>query len=75
MTRYTYPITIKKEGRQYYAYSDDLPGVYGTGTSIEAAKSSILDAIRLYIERCKRDGKVIPQARTAYFETVLVTIE
>jgi predicted RNase H-like HicB family nuclease len=49
MTHYTYPITIEKEGKQYYAYSEDLPGVYGLGTSIDEAKSSILDAIRLYV--------------------------
>jgi predicted RNase H-like HicB family nuclease len=50
MTLYSYPITIEKEGRQYYAYSDDLPGVYGLGRTVEAAKRSILEAMRLYIE-------------------------
>jgi predicted RNase H-like HicB family nuclease len=38
MTYYTYPITIEKEEGQYYAYSEDLPGVYGIGDSIEEAK-------------------------------------
>ena len=49
MTYYTYPITIEREGGQYYAYSEDLPGVYGLGDSIDAAKSSMLEGIRLYI--------------------------
>jgi predicted RNase H-like HicB family nuclease len=50
MTYYTYSITIEKEEGQYYAYSEDLPGVYGLGDSIDAAKSSMLEGIRLYIE-------------------------
>jgi predicted RNase H-like HicB family nuclease len=50
MTYYTYPITIEKEDGQYYAYSEDLPGVYGLGDSIDEAKSSLLEGIRVYIE-------------------------
>jgi len=75
MTHYTYPITIEKEGRQYYAYSEDLPGVYGLGSTIERAKASILEAMRLYILECKKNGKPIPAARTVYSETVSVAID
>lgn len=49
MTLYSYPITIEREGKQYYAYSEDFPGVYGLGRTIEAAKKSILEAMRTYI--------------------------
>ena len=38
MTFYSYPITIEKERKQYYAYSDDFPGVYGLGKTVEEAK-------------------------------------
>ena len=75
MTYYTYPITIEKEDGQYYAYSDDLPGVYGLGDSIDEAKASILEGIRLYIEECRKDGKPIPAARTVYTETVSVAVD
>lgn len=75
MTHYTYPISIEKEDGQYYAYSEDLPGVYGLGDSIEEAKTSMLEGIHLYIIECKRDGKPIPAARTIYSETVSVAIE
>lgn len=74
MTYYTFPISIEKEEGQYYAYSDDLPGVYGLGDSIEEAKASMLEGIRLYIEECKKDGKPIPTARTVYTETVSVAV-
>jgi predicted RNase H-like HicB family nuclease len=75
MTYYTYPITIEKEDGQYYANSEDLPGVYGLGDSIEEAKASMLEGIRLYIQECKKDGKPIPTARTVYTETVSVAVE
>jgi len=55
MELYTYPITIEREGRQYYAYSEDFPGVYGLGRSIEEAKTSILESMRLYIRESDSD--------------------
>lgn len=75
MTYYTYPISIEKEDGQCYAYSEDLPGVYGLGDTIDEAKASMLEGIRLYIEECRKDGKPIPAARTVYTETVSVAIE
>ena len=52
-----------------------MPGAYGVGDSIEEAKTSMLDGIRLYIIECKKDGRPIPAARTVYSETVSVAIE
>ena len=75
MTLYSYPITIEREGKHYYAYSDDFPGVYGLGKTIEAAKKSILKAMRLYIEHCRKTRQPIPTARTVYAETVTLAIE
>lgn len=48
MTIYGHPITIEREGKRYYAYSEDFPGVYGLGKTIEGAKRSILEAMRLF---------------------------
>lgn len=75
MAVYSYPITIEREGRHYYAYSEDFPGVYGLGKSIEAAKKSILAAMRLYIEHCRKSRKPIPQPRTVYAETVSLAVD
>jgi predicted RNase H-like HicB family nuclease len=75
MNIYTYPITIQREGKQYYAYSEDFPGVFGLGKSIEGAKKGILDAMRLYLVQCKKSRKPIPAQRTVYSETVSVAIE
>ena len=75
MTLYSYPITIEKEGKQYYAYSEDFPGVYGIGRAIEAAKKSILQAMRLHIEHCRKKRKRVPPTRTVYAETVTLAVE
>jgi predicted RNase H-like HicB family nuclease len=74
METYTYPITVEREGRKYYAYSEDFPGVYGLGDSIEEAKDSILEAMRLYIEECRAAHRPIPRARTVYMETVSLAV-
>lgn len=75
MTLYSYPITIEKEGKKYYAYSDDFPGVYGLGKTVEQAKRSILEAMQLYIEQCRRTRKPVPPTRTVYAETVTLAID
>lgn len=74
MELYTYPITIEREGRKYYAYSEDFPGVYGLGNSIDEAKASILESMKLYIEECRATHRPIPRARTIYAETVSLAL-
>lgn len=75
MTVYTYPITIEKEGMYYYAYSEDLSGVYGLGKTIEEAKGSILKAMRLYIRHCRKTRRPVPRTRTVYAKTVTLAVD
>jgi len=75
MTLYSYPVTIKKEGRQYYAYSEGLPGVYGLGKTIEEAKQSIVRAMRLYIDHCRKRKKPVPRSTAVYAETVTFALD
>jgi len=75
MTLYTYPITIEREGKKYYAYSEDFPGVYGLGSSVETAKKSILRAMRLYIEDCRKGRRIIPATRSVIAETVTFALD
>lgn len=74
MGLYTYPITVEREGRKYFAYSEDFPGVYGLGKTIEEAKASILKSMRLYIRACRAHRRPIPRARTVYTETVSLAL-
>ncbi len=75
MTVYSYPITIQREGKHYYAYSDDFPGVYGLGKTVEGAKHSILKAMRLYTQRCRKNRRPVPPTRTVYAETVTLALD
>jgi predicted RNase H-like HicB family nuclease len=74
MKTYTYPIVVRKEGRKYYAYSDEFPGVYGLGKTIEEAKASILEAMRLYIRECRSRRRPVPRARIVHAETVSLAV-
>jgi len=74
MKLYTYPITVELEGRSYYAYSSDFPGVYGLGKTIEAAKTSLLEAMRIYIRECRARRRPVPRPRTVYAETVSLAV-
>jgi predicted RNase H-like HicB family nuclease len=71
---YTYPITVKRENGAFYAYSEDFPGVYGLGKSIDQAKASLLDAMRIYIKECLRHRRPVPRTRTIYSETVSLAL-
>jgi len=69
MDMYTYTITVERERGKYWAYSEDFPGVYGLGDSIDEAKASILKAMRLYIDECRASHRPVPRARNVYMET------
>ncbi len=74
MEVHTYPITIEREGRRYYAYSEDFPGVYGLGKTIEEAKASILKAMRIYIRESNARKRPLPRTRTVHAETVSLAV-
>ena len=74
MKLYTYPITVEREGRNYYAYSEDFPGVYGLGKTIDGAKASILEVMRIYIEECRTKRRPVPKTRPVYSETVSLAV-
>ena len=67
MEMYTYPITVEREGRKYWAYSECFPGVYGLGRTIEEAKASIQEAMRIYVRECRARTtarfKIFPSSR------------
>ena len=74
MKLYTYPITVEREGHAYYAYSEDFPGVYGLGKTIDEAKTSLLGAMRIYIRECRAHRRPVPRTRTVYAETVSLAL-
>jgi predicted RNase H-like HicB family nuclease len=53
---------VVKEGREHWAYVPDVPGIYGRGRTLAAAKQDILDALRLYVEDCVAAGDPVPRS-------------
>ena len=51
-------VVIEKTKDMYSSYAENVPGIYGGGDTVEEAKKSILDAIRLLKEH--NDKKHIP---------------
>jgi predicted RNase H-like HicB family nuclease len=61
---YNYTIIIEKTDTGYSAYVPDLPGCITVGDTINETKRHIKEAVELYIEQLKVDGKPIPEPST-----------
>jgi predicted RNase H-like HicB family nuclease len=58
MSRYL--IVIENAGRNYSAYSPDLPGCASTGTTIEKTQRNMEGAVEFHLEGLREDGLPIP---------------
>ena len=47
-----------------WGYVPELPGAAGSGDSIEEARASSSEAVRLWLEGARADGEPIPQPTT-----------
>jgi predicted RNase H-like HicB family nuclease len=71
MNSYRFLVVVENAGRNYSAYSPDLPGCVATGISRQEAENRMHEAIQLHIEGLKEDGLPIPSS-TAVAEYVVV---
>ena len=55
-----YSIVLVQEGRKWWAYLPDVPGVYGAGRTEKAAKKDAAEALALYVEDALADGDSVP---------------
>ena len=55
-----YLIVIENAGRNYSAYSPDLPGCVSTGTTIEETRRNMEGAVEFHLEGLREDGLPIP---------------
>ena len=60
-----YLVIFEWTGNNYSAYVPDLPGCVTTGKTIEEAEANMKEAISLYIETLREDGKPIPEPITS----------
>jgi predicted RNase H-like HicB family nuclease len=59
-----YLVIYEKAGDNYSAYVPDLPGCIACGDTMEETESLMKEAIDLYIEELKAEGKPIPEPTT-----------
>ena len=59
-----YTVIYEWAGANYSAYVPDLPGCIACGDTREETERLIKEAIELYIETLKADGKPVPEPTT-----------
>jgi len=68
-----YLVTFEKAADgSIWARVPDLDGCYSSGDTIDEAKENVKDAISLYLEDLKEEGKPIPQPSLLKAELVAV---
>lgn len=60
-----YLVIFEKAGNNYSAYVPDLPGCITTGKTLEDTERNIEEAISLYLDTLREDGKPIPEPTTS----------
>ena len=63
----------RAEDGTIWGYIPDVPGATGAGDSIEAAKKSLREGLRIWIELANERGDAIPEPSTVLVETIEVT--
>jgi len=64
MTGMRYAIVIEHAGRNYSAYSPDVPGVIGVGDTPEECRDDMRDGIAALLGELAKEGKPAPEPRT-----------
>lgn len=59
-----YLVIFEKAGGNYSAYVPDLPGCITTGKTAEETERNIKEAIDLYLDTLREEGKPIPEPTT-----------
>ncbi len=62
MTEYT--VVYEWAGENFSAYVPDLPGCVACGDTLEETEQLMKEAIRLYIEALREEGRPIPKPTT-----------
>jgi len=57
-------IILEKGGRNYSAYSPDIPGCIATGRSVEATLNEMRAALVFHIEGLLQNGDAVPSPKS-----------
>jgi len=58
-------IVIEKAGKNYSAYSPDLPGCVATGKTREETEERMHEAIEMHIRGLLKDGMPVPKSHSS----------
>ena len=58
-------ILIEKAGKNFSAYSPDLPGCVATGKTRESAEEQMHEAIAMHIRGLLEDGLPVPKSHSS----------
>ena len=59
-----YTVIYEWAGENYSAYVPDLPGCIACGGTVEETEELMKEAIELYIEALRDDGRPVPEPTT-----------
>lgn len=59
-----YLIIIEKAGKNYSAYSPDLPGCVAAGKTRKTTERNMKKAIEMHIRGLRRDNQPLPEPRS-----------
>ena len=59
-----YAVVYEWAGSNYSAYVPDLPGCVACGDTLQETQRLIKEAMGLYIDELKKDGKPVPEPTT-----------
>ena len=65
MTQHCFLIVIEKAGKNYSAYSPDLPGGIATGKTREETEERMHEAIEMHIRGLIEDGMTVPKSHSS----------
>jgi predicted RNase H-like HicB family nuclease len=64
MSVHRFLVVVEDAGRNFSAYSPDLPGCVATGETQDEAEKNMYEAIQLHIEGLREDGLPIPSSNS-----------
>ncbi len=59
-----YAVIYEWTGTNYSAYVPDLPGCIACGDTLDETEGLMKEAVEMYIEALKEDGKPVPEPLT-----------
>lgn len=60
-----YLVIIEKAGKNYSAYSPDLPGCVATGGTKKETEKNMQEAIQMHVEGLIEDGVSLPKSHSS----------